>query len=434
METALFRFSSVEENKNKVYSTAIVSLFVSTLIFLLPVIFFSGSIANVLKYPGNHNYIVWVALIIGLDAFTSIPFAKLREQNKAFLFASLKFINIIVNIGLTVFFVWFCKKTHESPTSSFYNLVEKVYNPEIGVGYVFVANMLANAVSLILLLPQILKTKFEFDIALWKRMMWYALPVLIAGLAGMTNETMDRILLKYLLPADMAMTQVGIYGACYKISILMTIFIQTFRYAAEPFFFSHSAKEDAKILYAEVMNYFVIACSFIFLATMANIEWIQYFVGSSFRTGLPVVPILLLANLCLGIFFNLSIWYKLTGETKYGAYLTVFGAAITLLLNFFLIPRIGYMGSAWATLACYASMMLLSYIIGQKHYLIHYDLKRILGYLALSLTLYLSCRFFETESAFINLIFNNLLLLVFVIVVFSVEKLKSKSKLYRNTE
>ena len=224
------------------------------------------------------------------------------------------------------------------------------------------------------------------------------------------------------------MIQTGIYGACYKISIIMTIFVQTFRFAAEPFFFNHSKEKDSKKTYAEIMNYFVIVCSLIFLGTMMNMDWIQYFVGKDYREGLAVVPILLLANMFLGIFFNQSIWYKLTGQTHYGAFLTIFGAIITIVLNIYWIPRIGYMGSAWATLICYASMMIASWFMGNKHYPVNYDLKRILGYLTLSVLLYFISTFIKSNSATINLVINNSLLIGFIAVVWKQEGKKLITK------
>jgi O-antigen/teichoic acid export membrane protein len=255
-------------------------------------------------------------------------------------------------------------------------------------------------------------------------MMRYAMPLLVAGLAGMINETLDRVLLIHLIPnKEEALSQTGIYGSCYKVSIIMTIFIQTFRFAAEPFFFSHSKEKDAKKTYADIMKYFVIICSIIFLGTMMNIAWIQYFAGKAeFRTGIKVVPILLLANMFLGIFFNQSIWYKLTGQTHFGALLTIFGAIITIALNVYWIPRIGYMGSAWATLICYASMMVASYFLGNKHYPVNYDLKRILGYLGLSLALYFVSILIKTNSTVVNLFINNTLLVGFVLTAWMLEK------------
>lgn len=422
METTLFRFSQTEIEKDKVYSTALFSIFISSSTFIFLTILFANNISDTLSFSGHSEYIIWFAFILGCDAFSAIPFARLREQNKAKRFAIIRSLNIAINIGLNLFFLWFCKAVYDAPESVFKPFVEIIYSPTIGIGYIFISNLLASVITLLLLSPEIIKVKWVADRILWKRMMKYGLPLLIAGLAGMTNETLDRVLIPLLLPEEIAKSQNGIYGACYKIAILMTIFIQAFRFAAEPFFFSHSKEKDSKKTYAVIMNYFVIICSVIFLGTMMNMQWIQYFVGEKYREGLDVVPILLLANLFLGIFINQSIWYKLTGQTSYGAILTIFGAFITISLNIYWIPRIGYMGSAWATFICYASMMVASYIWGNKHYPVNYDLKRILGYLGLSVTLYFISTFIKTESTALNLFLNNLILLSFIAVVWKLEK------------
>ena len=255
-------------------------------------------------------------------------------------------------------------------------------------------------------------------------MLVYALPIMVWGMAGIVNETFDRILLKHLITTGDAMSQLGIYGACYKVSILMTLFIQTFRFAAEPFFFSHAKNKDAKQIYADVMKYFIIVCAFIFLIVMMYIDVIILFVGKSFRVGAPVIPILLLANLCLGVFYNLSIWYKLTDQTMYGAYISTFGAVVTLVLNFVLVPIMGYMGAAWATLICYFLIMLVSYILGQKHYPINYDLKRIMTYLGLALLLYFISELMKIETRSLKFIINSIFVVIYVVSVYSIEKKK----------
>lgn len=425
METALFNFSRQHEEKEKVYSTILTSVTATSVLFIALLWVFSQPIANLIRYPENPEYIIWFALILGMDAISSIAFAKLREQQKAGRFALLKSVNILVNVGFNVFFLWICKSSHENPYPDRGGWGAALYKPEIGIGYIFISNLIASAATLLLLLPSILKTRFALDSLLLKKIFPYALPLLVAGLAGMTNETMDRILLKYLLPENIALQQNGIYGACYKISIIMTLFIQTFRYAAEPFFFSHAAEKNAKEVYARVMNYFVIVCMVIFLGTMMNISWIQYFVGEPFREGLAVVPILLMANFCLGASFNLSIWYKLSGKTKWGAYLTLTGAAITLIGNFIFIPFYGYMASAWTTLICYASILILSYIIGNKHYPVNYDLKRAFLYTALSVTLFIASEkldIFSESKTWLEVAMKNVLLLIFAIIVFAVER------------
>lgn len=422
METTLFRFSQTESDKEKVYSTALFSLLVTSCLFIVFTCAFAGNIADVLMFSGHSEYVIWFAFILGCDAFSALPFAKLREQNKARRFAIVKSLNIGINIGLNLFFIGFCKSVYDAPESAFKPFVELVYSPSIGIGYIFISNLAASLITLLLLLPEIKSVKWKLDPVLWKRMMKYALPLLVAGLAGMTNETLDRVLIPYLMPEEIAKAQNGIYGACYKIAILMTIFIQAFRFAAEPFFFRYAKEKDAKEMYAAIMKYFVIVCSVLFLGTMMNIAWIQYFVGEQYRVGLNVVPVLLLANLFLGIFINQSIWYKLTGQTGYGAMLTILGAFITITLNIYWIPRIGYIGAAWATFICYATMMVVSYFLGNKHYPVNYDLKRIWGYLGLSVTLYLISCLAKFDSVAITLVVNNLFLLGFVAFVWKLEK------------
>ena len=423
METALFNFSRLQEDKQKVYSTILTCVTLTSGIFIAGGTIFSQPIASAIHYPDYPEYIIWFALILGFDAVSSIAFAKLREQNKAKTFALIKTVNIAVNIFFNVFFLWICKSAFDKcDLGCEMSTLGSYYNPKIGIGYIFISNLIASGVTLLVLFPPLLKAKFSLDKLMLGNILPYALPLLIAGLAGMTNETMDRILLKYLLPANIALEQVGIYGACYKISIIMTMFLQTFRFAAEPFFFSITKELDAKKIYARVMDYFVIICMIIFLGTMMNISWIQYFVGKDFRSGIEVVPILLMANFCLGVFFNLSIWYKLTGQTKWGAYLTIFGAVITLIGNIVFIPIYGYMASAYATLVCYVGMMALSYFIGNKYYPVHYDLKRILGYLTLSLLLYAISERLEIKSDVLDLTVKNLLLVFFTGIVFLFER------------
>jgi O-antigen/teichoic acid export membrane protein len=422
METSLFRFSQTEPDKHKVYTTTLISILCTSVLFIILTSTFASPIADAIKFTGHPEYVVWFGIIISTDAIAAIPFARLREQGKAKRFALIRSVFIVVYVGLNLFFILFCKSVYQSEHSVFKPFVEKIYDPSIGVGYIFISNLIASIFQLIMLSPELFRFRYVFDSPLWKRMMVYAVPLLIAGLAGMVNETLDRILLTHLLPKEEALAQTGIYGACYKISIIMTIFIQTFRFAAEPFFFSHSKEKDPQKVYALVMKFFVIVCALIFLGTMMNIHWIQYFVGKDFRSGIAVVPILLIANMFLGIFYNQSIWYKLTGQTHYGALLTIFGAIITIVLNIYWIPRIGYMGCAWATLICYSGMMMASYFMGNKHYPVNYDLKRILGYLGLSVTLYAFSIFIKTGLNSVDLILDNLLLVGFGVVIWMLEK------------
>ena len=405
METAFFRFSKKEET-TKVYSTTLISLLVSSVVFVGLIFLNSSAISQWLGYANHPEYIQFFALIIGMDAVASISFAKLREQDKAMRFAFIRIVNIMVNIGLNLYFI--------------------VYQ-EYGIAYIFIANLVASVITLAMLFPEMISSSWVFDKKLWKKMMIYALPLLIAGLAGMTNETIDRILLKHLLPnTDMAASELGLYGAFYKLSIIMILFIQTFRFAAEPFFFAQEKEGNSRKIYADVMKYFTIIMAIIFLGVTIFYDVIKGFLGTDYHDerGFLVVSILLLANLFLGIYYNLSIWYKLTEKTKYGAYLSIFGAIITLSLNFALIPVLGFVGCAWATLVCYFSMTVASYYLGKRHFSVPYQVKRIALYLFGMLCIYF-CIYFTN----LNMWINSLFLLGFVIFVYRLEKPKLALKL-----
>jgi len=425
METAFFYFSRDKEIQNKVYSTIVTSLMCTSTIFIILCTTCSGSIANWMHYPDHPEYIIWFAFIIGIDALTSIFFARLRHLNKVWNFALVKMTNIITNVVFNLFFLLLCPYLLKNNPDSF---VSAIYNPSIGVGYIFISNLIASIVTLIILLPSFFRQKYEFDFALWKKAMAYGLPLLVFGLAGIVNETMDRVLLKYFSVQENPQASVGIYSACYKISILMTIFVQAYKYAAEPFFFNKSKEKDPQKTYAETMTVFVFVCSIIFVGIMLYMDIIQYFVGPEYRVGLPIVPILLMANLFLGIFYNLSIWYKLTNQTKFGAFLAIFGAIITLVLNIVLIPRFDYMGSAWATFFCYLSMMVASYLLGQKYYPVNYEVKKIVLYMAIAVGVYfislLINKGLYIEQMWARLCVNTALLIVYVGILFVVNKKK----------
>lgn len=421
METAFFRYYDNKANdKDRVYGTTLISLLVSSVVFIIFMILMAQPIASLIRYPNNSEYVIWFALIIVFDAISTIPFAKLRALNRPKMFAFFKIFSIAVCFILNILFLYVFPYFYKNNILP--DIISFVYNPSIGVGYIFIANLISTGLTLLLLFIVLPHNKLLFDKIIWKRMMIYALPLLIFGLAGNINETFDRILLKYLSPADIALSQVGIYSACYKISIMMTIVIQGFKYAAEPFFFSYAKENNAKDVYADVMKYFVIVCSLIFLAVMLYIDVVKYFVGEKYYEGLVIVPILLLANMFLGIFYNLSIWYKLTDKTRFGAYLSIFGAIVTITLNFLLIPVIGYMGSAWATFACYSSMMVASYFIGQKHYYVKYNLKKIGAYFGLALSLYFISILIKNDILAIRLIINTALFLFYVFVIIYFER------------
>lgn len=425
LETAFFRFSQKENNNRIVYSTSLISLIFTSLLFICFMFSFSENISALIGYPTNQEYVKWFALIIGLDAISSISFAKLRAQNKATRFALIRLVNIFINIGLNLFFIIYCPYVIENDLQSL-NFVNSVYSQSVGVGYIFIANLIASVVTIFMLLPEMINSVWIFDKKLWKKMMIYASPLLLAGLAGMTNETIDRILLKYLLPENInSAREIGLYGAFYKLSVIMILFIQTFRFAAEPFFFSQERQVNAKKIYADVMKFFVIVLAFIFLLVTTFYNFFINFLGSDYHDerGFLVVSILLLANLFLGIYYNLSIWYKLTEKTIYGAGLAVFGATITVILNFILIPYIGFVGSAVATLICYFSMMIASFILARKHYPIPYNFSRILLYFSLMISIFiiLYCTSF-------TLLIDVLFILVYLLIVYVLEKPKNTIK------
>lgn len=428
METAFFRFSvRKEENKQKVYTTIIYSLLITSFLFIAVAFLFNQPIANWLRYPNNKEFVTWFAIIVGLDAISSIPMARLRAENKAIKFVIVNFTNIIVFVGLNLFYLAYCRPLYAAGKTNW--LIDTFYNPDIGVGYVFISNLIASIVKFILLSPEMMKARYGFEIPLLKKMFIYALPLLVFGLAGIVNETIDRIMLKRMLfdilGEKETMSQVGIYGACYKVSIIITLFIQAFRYAAEPFFFAQEKEKNAKETYAMIMTYFVIVCSTIFLGVMLFIDVVKYFIpNEAFWEGLHVVPILLFANISLGIYYNQSIWYKLSGKTKYGAYIGVAGAVLTVLLNYIWIPIYGYEGSAWATLICYSFMMLISFIFGQKYYPIRYNLVKIAFYLGLSLGLYSLARYISLPSTALKYIVHSLIIIGFIGLVYIVERPK----------
>ncbi len=383
METAFFRFINKNKSENHiVQSTALTSLTVSTVLFLVVFLFFAEPISRFLEF--KNKYIIYGLWILALDALAVLPFVWFRANEKPMRYAVIKIFNVAINLGLNLFFFLLLPVWAENAPSSFW---VSIYSEENNVAYVFIANLIASAITLLILLPQYVNIGFGFNKIIWKQMMRYAFPVLVAGIAFSINEAFDKILLKYLLPENIADAEVGVYAACYKLGVFMTLFATAFRLGIEPFFFNHSEHEDAKITYAAITKYFTIAGSILMLFVIVYIDIFKRILipNSSFWEALSIVPIILLANLCLGIYHNLSVWYKVTDRTKFGAYISVVGAIITIGLNFALIPLISYKGSAIATLAAYGSMMLLSYYFGKKYYTVPYETKKISFYLLVSI-------------------------------------------------
>lgn len=419
METAFFNFVSKAQDKDRVYSTALISILASSAILSIILILFSDSLARLIKEPQQSNFVSWCILIVATEAIMAIPFARLRLNNNARKFTGINIIKVLLVVGINIFYFIVCKRAFERSDDS---LFAHLYDPVIGIGYSFIATLIANLICIALLSKEFFGFKYVFDKELWKKMFAYAWPLLILGLAGMVNETFDRIILKYLLPPNIADDQVGVYSNCYKIAMLMAIFTQAFRYAAEPFFFNSAKEKNSQKLNAVVMKYYILFCLFLFLGTMMNLPWIQFAVSEKYRVGLAVVPILLLANLCVGVYYNLSIWYKLTGQTKFGAAITIVGALITLAITFLFVPTYGYMACAWATFISYFSMMVISYFTGQKHYPIKYNLRSISVFTGFALGFYFISTFYDgMQSQLLKLFLNNLLLVGFTYIFYKLE-------------
>jgi O-antigen/teichoic acid export membrane protein len=382
METAFFRFYNSETDKQNVVATSTITLFWSSIIFLFGALIFRNDLANFANI--DVQYITYSIWILVLDALVIVPFSKLRANQRPMMYAAIKIGNVIVNLALNVFFLLFLPQiADENPNSFLGNLYIENYE----IAYIFVSNLVASLITFAVLSPNYLYLNRKFDKLLWKKMMHYGLPILVAGLAFAINEHFDKILLGHLLPENIAKSEVGAYSACYKLGLFMVLFATAFRLGIEPFFFSHSGNENATQTYAVITKYFVIMGSLILLGVIvfADVLKVLLLDDKSYWEAMKVVPLIILANFCLGIYNNLSVWYKLTDKTKIGAYISIIGALLTLMLNYILIPKYSYYGSAIATIVAYGSMMMISFFLGNKYYPIPYDMNKIGSYLGLSI-------------------------------------------------
>jgi O-antigen/teichoic acid export membrane protein len=420
METSFFRFASKSENPGRIYSTLMISVFSTSMLFLLIFILMRNPLAQIIQYPQHPEYIVWFAIILAIDAFTAIPFAWIRIEKKAMKFAVLKLVNIAFNIGFNLFFLTVCPWLLENNPDSFIRLI---YSPEIGVGYVFISNLLASLITLLMLMPDILKVSLRFDKAILKQMLNYGFPILIVGIAGMLSQGIDKILIPFLLPeSQQPMEQLGIYGANFKMAVLMNMFIQAFRYAFEPFFFARGNSKEDPLVYAKVMNYFVIFGLFIFLGMTMYIDVLKIIIDQQYHSGLKVVPIILMANLIYGMYYTQSLWYKVTDKTKYGAYQSIIEAIVAISLNIVLIPLYGYMGSAVALFTSYLVVLTISYFLGRKYYPVPYNLKKIAVYFLIAMALYTVSTLISTSNSMVNYAIGTLFIGIFAAAVFTFEK------------
>lgn len=423
METAFFRFFNKEENQEKVTSTSAISLIISSFALLGIAFLFRHQISNLINIELKYLNLVFVILL--LDALVIIPFAWLRATAKPMRYAVIKIFNVAINLGLNVFLLLYLKDLAQGNS-----LFESIYKPDFEISYIFISNVIASGLTLLLLIPFYTKIRFTFDTVLWKKMMRYAMPVLVAGIAYSVNETFDRILLEYLLPPDVADEKIGMYSACYKLALFMTLFATAFRLGIEPYFFSHSKADNPQKNYAKILEYFVAFGSVILLSVVVFADVLKPFIirSEAYYEAMWIVPFILLANFCLGIYHNLSVWYKITDRTKFGAYISIFGAVVTLVLNYVLIPVIGFKGSAIATLSAYTLMMLLSFYFGKKYYPIPYNLKKISLYLVVSILF--SFVFFYNYRE--NYIIGIAMLIVFLGLVILLEKKELKQLLKQN--
>lgn len=426
LETSYFRFAQTT-NKKHLYNLFMSSIIVSTILFTAILIWQAQGVADLINMPRNADYVRWMAWILFFDTLSVIPFAKLRQEGRPRRFAFIKVLNILTSVFLTVYFLGVCPKiAQHNPDSIFL----KFYNSSIDIGYYIIANIVASIITLILLFKEFIDFKFEFEFDLWKKVMNYSYPLIIVGFGGMINELLSRLVYTRVvkLSYEEAQHQLGVFGANFKVAVLITIFIQVFRMGAEPFFFNKSKDDDAKKTYARVMKFFVIACCFMWLAIATNLSLIKYFAYGSnakeYSEGLSIIPILSMGSVFLGIYYNLTIWYKLTNKTMYGAWITLAGAVITIVLNIWWIPVFGYNGSAWATFVCYGFMMVISYTLGQKYYLIPYAWKKLLAYIFIVVILFLIHKLFIhfVHSLLTGTIFAFILIAAFAAFILKIEK------------
>lgn len=387
METGFFRFANKEgAHPNTVYVTAMVSLFTTSLLFAVLCCVFCRPIAAALGYPDHSEFIALLSVVVAMDAFACIPFAYLRYKRRPLQFAALKLLFVFLNILLNLFFLVLCPKIQDAAW------VAPWYNPDYGVGYVFVANILATGIQTLCLLPYILeplrgRVEPLCSFPLLKAMLRYSLPLLVLGVCGIMNQTLDRILFPFLYTAADAQAQLGIYGACFKVAMVMMMFTQAFRYAYEPFVFAKHKDKQSVEAYADAMKYYILFSYLILLGMVFYLDLLKYIIAPTYWEGLKIVPVVLWAYIFQGVYFNLSFWYKLTDKTQYGAYFSLVGVVITFVLQVIFVPRIGYMASAASSAVCYFAIMLLSYFVGRKYLTIPYDFRKIGAYTLITLLL-----------------------------------------------
>jgi len=426
METTFFRFvSSKKMNVEAVFSTSFWAILFNSSLILTLLTILNKNIASLINHNTHPEYILFFSVIIFIDLLLIIPFALLRHYNHAVKFSVLKTINIFLNIFFNIFFLLLCPALIKNNISP--NLINLIYDPGMSVSYIFISNLLASSVTLIFLAPTFLRNLQMPDYSIFRQMIKYAWPILIAGLAFVVNESADKILIKYLLPKGIAMRELGIYSACYKLTIFLTLFTQAYRFAAEPFFFNQYNKPNAKKIYALMMRIFMLFSLAIFLFVTLYIDYIKLILRSElYHEGIKIIPIVLLANIFLGAYYNLSVWYKVINKTFYAAIISSIGAILTITLNFILVPRYGYIGAAWSTLACYGLMFLISLQLSKRHYIIPYEMSRIISYFLIAGIIF-SVSFFFPQTIIVSTV------LFFIYAIFALSELKKIMNLKKDT-
>ena len=414
METGFFRFSQDKGQFKSVYTTSLLVVFILAVLFVAGIQLFIEPISEIIRYEAHTKYITWLSLIIALDCLAAIPFAKLRKENRAKRFSSLKLINVIVHISLIIFCLSIWPQLYEQNPEAWYN---QLYNPELGVGYVFLVNLISSSIVFALISPEFRHIGGRLSRKILVDLLRFSMPLVVVGIAGSINEVADKIIIKFWLPdQENAMHELSQYGAAYRVAVIMTLFVQMFRYAFEPFLFA-KGKSQGTGIYAKVMEVFVAVGLIVFLATLCYLDAVKIFLGPDYHEALDIVPIVLMANLFLGIFYSLSLWYKLTDMTKYAAILALGGTVITITGNLVLLPIFGVIGSAWAHLLCYGSMMVASYLLGQRHYKVPYNVKEIVSFVVLAVALYLLSIWIEPNTQLLKYAINTVILAVFIVVI-----------------
>lgn len=417
METTFFRFANKEgEDPQRVYSTTLMSVGFTSAVFIALVLLFISPVSSFMGYADHPSYVWVMAITVAIDAFQCIPFAYLRYKKRAVKFAALKLANIVMSIALNLVFFLALPAWYKSIGGE--GFVGTIYSPEVGVGYAFYINLFCSGFLMILLVKELTGFRYVFDRALLRRMLSYSWPILVLGIAGILNQTADKILFPYIYHGSDAHTQLGIYGAASKIAMIMAMITQAFRYAYEPFVFGSSRSKDNRENYAKAMKFFVIFTLLAFLAVVGYMDILRHLIGRDYWDGLRVVPIVMAAEIMMGVYFNLSFWYKLIDKTIWGAYLSGAGCLVLIIVNVVFVPRYGYMACAWAGFAGYGTAMLLSYFAGQKHYPINYPVKEIMLYVGVALVMFAGMTFANRQlPVWGALAVNTLLILLFAAMI-----------------